>query len=134
MDEIEHHVKASSFADPRDVLAFRKCKAKGLSDKICFRVGDNGIGCWGDDTSQGSGPSCALPPEKMIERWGSTTAAKHRPVHVSADGKAVVCVLKDVMPHEANIRNGAGIDLNPDACAALGLTPPVMTAAAWKWA
>src|SRR5688572_27886450 len=43
--------KASSFADPKDVAAFKRCKAQGKTDQQCFRVGDNGIGLWGDDTT-----------------------------------------------------------------------------------
>jgi hypothetical protein len=39
-----HHVVASSFADPADIRAFKKCKATGKTDQQCFKVGDNGIG------------------------------------------------------------------------------------------
>jgi len=38
------------------------------------------------------------------------------------------------MPEKTNITNGAGIDLNPDACAALHLQPPVLTRVTWQWA
>lgn len=129
-----HHVKASSFADPADVRAFRKCKDKGKSDQECFKVGDNGIGCWGDSTAEGSGPSCALPPEDMEEKWGSVNGAKHKMVEVTGNGKTVVCRLKDRMPRRANIKNKAGIDLNPDAVRVIGLEPPIMIDATWKWA
>lgn len=128
-----HHGKASSFADPADVEAFRICKLNGGSDRDCFKVGDNGVGYWGDDTSEGSGPSCALPPEDMEEKWGSVSAAKHKLVAVAVHGKTVACTLKDRMPHRDNITNRAIIDLNPDACKLLGLTPPVMVDVAWKW-
>lgn len=130
---IEHHVKASSFADPADIRAFKKCKDRGRSDQECFKVGDNGIGCWGDSTAEGTGPSCALPPEDMIEKWGSVKAARRKLVNVSGNGKMVTCVLKDRMPRRANIRNGAGIDLNSDAVRALGLEPPIMIRAIWTW-
>ena len=124
---------ASSFADPSDVAAFQSCKAQGKSDQECFRVGDNGIGCWGDPTNEGSGPSCALPPDDMEAKWGSVAAAKHRPVVVHANGRTIVCVLKDRMPRKAHIKNGACIDLNPDAVRALGLQPPVMVPVEWSW-
>lgn len=130
----EHHVKASSFADPADVAAFRRCKRKGNSDKQCFKVGDNGIGYWGDATTEGSGASCALPPEDIIERWSSLAAGHLKPVFVSANGSTTTCLLKDTMPHRANIQNGAGIDLNPDALKSLGLKPPIMVPAVWRWA
>ena len=129
-----HKVKASSFADPADVRAFRRCKERGGTDDQCFKVGDNGQGVWDDDTSEGSGPSCALPPDDMIQKWGSIAAAKHKLVEVTHESKSVTCVLKDRMPWKKNIKNGAGIDLNPDAVRALGLEPPIMVSAVWRWA
>ena len=127
---MKHVVQASSFADPADVAAFRRCKARGMSDIEAFRYGDNGVGKWGDDTTEGSGPSCALPPEDGRPLEDKAHLAK---VRVFANGRSVVCLLKDTMPARANIKNGCGIDLNPDACAALGLHPPVKCAASWEW-
>ena len=133
MEQTKHVGKASSFADPADVAAFKRCKAQGHSDNYCFGKGDNGLGCWGDKTSEDSGPACALPPEDMEERWGSVAKAKHALVDVTANDKTVTCVLKDRMMHKANITNGAIIDLNPDAVRALGLEPPIMVHASWQW-
>lgn len=127
----KNHVRASSFADPADVRRFNRCKARGGSDHECFQVGDNAIGCYGDDTSEGSGPSCALPPEVMEANWGGTLAAKHKPIIVAHSGKQVTCLIKDRMPHVAAITNGARIDLNPDAGRALGLEPPFMVDVIW---
>lgn len=126
-----HSVKASSFADPEDVRRFRVCKASGKSDQECFRVGDNGVGCWGDDTTVDR-PMCALPREDW-EPLGNQ-AARGKKVIVSANGLTIVCELRDTMPRRANIENGAGIDLNPAACKALGLRPPIMLPATWRWA
>lgn len=138
-----HKVKASSFADPADIRAFRHCKEQGKTDDQCFKVGDNGIGCWGDDVSEGHGPACALPPDDMIQKWGSIAAAKHKlvevtvfpPMGIKPEGKygTITCVLRDRMPWKKNIKNGAGIDLNPDAVRALGLEPPIMVSATWRW-
>lgn len=125
-----HNVKASSFADPTDVAAFRRCKAQGKSDQECFAVGDNGIGKWGDDTTANV-PMCALPPDDWLS-FGA--AARGKKVLVIANGKEVVCELRDTMPSRANIKNGAGIDLNPAAVKALGLTPPILVNATWQWA
>ncbi len=125
-----YSVTASSFADPADVTAFRKCKAEGNSDLTCFARGDNGVGKWGDDCTEGSGPSCALPPED----WAHLDNPRGALVAVQANGRQVLCHLKDTLPHKANIHNGAGIDLNPDACAALGFTPPIMEPVRWGWA
>jgi hypothetical protein len=116
---------ATSFADPADVEAFKRCKAKGKSDHECFAVGDNGIGSWGDPTVAGSGPCCALP-ESAWKPFGS-----------SARGKHVIVQVKDKTA-EVELRDTSGsrdvVDLNPDACALLGLTPPVKEPARWKWA
>ena len=134
-----HSVLASNFADPADYRAFLTCKALGKSDEECFQIGDNCIGLWGDPTGEGTGPKCALPPEDWREHWGSGDAARHAKVLVTrsqSDGSTlrVVCLLDDTMPEKTNITNGAGIDLNPDACAALHLQPPVLTRVTWKWA
>jgi hypothetical protein len=125
--------KASSFADPADVAAFRRCKAKGNSDSYCFKFGDNGIGVWSDDTSQGSGPSCALPPDDMITQWGSIANARHKKVRVWVNGHSIVCVLKDRLPWKKFIKHGVAIDLNPDACHAVGLNPPILVDVTWAW-
>lgn len=133
--ESEHDTYASSFADPADVEAFNNCKEKGNSDSYCFQFGDNGIGCWGQSTVEGTGPCCALPPEYMTERWGSKSAAKNKKVKVrrKANGAVVVCVLKDQMPSVSNLANKARIDLNPDACAELGIEIPAMEPVVWHW-
>jgi len=125
---MKHKATATSFADPADILAFKKCKAQGMSDKEAFQHGDNGIGCWGDSTVEGTGPSCALSPEAMTNKWGSIKAAKHKKVTVWAISRVAECVLKDRLPH-----NSTRIDLNPDACAKLGLVPPVKVSAEWEW-
>lgn len=124
-----HQVIATSFADPADIAAFRRCKAKGYSDKYCFRFGDNGIGCWGDNTTEDR-PMCALPRDDW-EEFGDS--ARGRLVLVTVGKESVVCELRDTMPRKRNITNGAGIDLNPRACKALGLDPPVRTEATWRW-
>lgn len=128
-----HSVIASVFADAADLEAFRKCKAQGKSDEECFAIGDNGIGLWGESTAPGTGPSVALSPEDMEEGWGSVNAAKSKKVDVTYKTTTVTCVLKDRMPHRANIRNGAGIDLNEDARQMLGIPKGAMVRVTWKW-
>ena len=127
-----HHVKASSFADPDDVAAFKKCKAQGKTDEQCFKVGDNGIGFAGDDCT-GPTPMCALPQEDWKERWGTKANARLKPVVVTANGKPVVCLLGATMPKRATTPNGAGIDLSPAAVKAIGKKPPLMIDATWIW-
>lgn len=127
------NVMASTFADPADVAAFRRCKAKGNSDMTCFAVGDNGVGAWGDNTADGP-PMCALPPEDLVEKWGSVIGGKHRDVVVLHDGKEYRCIVGDLMPHRRNIKNGCGLDMNPSLCKLIGHTPPATVPIAWKWA
>lgn len=120
---------ASSFADKADVHAFAKCRQRGLSERYCFREGDNGIGKWGADTTADR-PMCALP----YEDWEHLEHPAGTLVLVTANGKTILAELQDTMPHRASITNGAVIDLNPAAVQALGLTPPIMAPAAWRWA
>ena len=124
-------VRASSFADPKDVEAFKRCKAKGLSDQQCFRVGDNGIGAWGHTTAQERAPMVALPREI----WKNAKKRGGAKVLVRYKDRECVAILGDTMPALANIRNGAGIDLNPACAKALGLKPPFLVAGVrWRWA
>lgn len=133
--------KASSFADPKDVSAYRKWfaifKDEGMSDEEAmghaFAKGDNGVGCWGDDTTEGSGPSCAIPPEYMRAKFGGTFKARLEEVAVTIAGETHNVPIKDVMPHIRNITNGARIDLNPDAGKLFNLTPPFLVNATWEW-
>ena len=125
---------ASSFADLADVRAFKRAKAKGMTDQEAFRYGDNGIGCFGDDVTTLKIPYVAVPPDDMVERWGSVKASKHKPVLVTINGVTHRCIVGDRMPWRKNIRNKAVIDLAPGAQAAFGLKPPFMVPASWVWA
>ncbi len=120
---------ASSFADPADIEAFKRCKQRGLSDMACFKEGDNGIGLWGDDTTVDR-PMCALPRED----WAHLIRPEGTLVDVVINNKVVQCELRDTMPAKRHIRNGAVIDLNPAAIRAFGLRPPVMIPCRWSWA
>lgn len=124
-----HTVKASSFADPADVAAFKKCKALGNSDSFCFARGDNGIGAWGHNTAQEETPMCALPRE-IWQRAGKSGGAG---VEVRFNGVTVVGILGDTMPSLANIKNGCGIDLNPGFGKEWELKPPFMVTVQWRW-
>jgi len=129
MPKQKHEVIATSFADPADIAAFKKCKAQGGTDKECFKVGDNGVGLWGDSTEEGTGPCCALPPED----WQHLTNPARTKVLVEFNGLSIICELRDTMPHKANITNGAGIDLNPDAVKSIGLKPPIKARVIWSF-
>jgi hypothetical protein len=128
-------VTASSFADPKDVAAYKKAIAEGKSEKDALKVGDNGIGMWGDNTARDDVPMCALPPEDWKAKWGSGQNARGKKVAVTYKGKTVTGELRDTMPKKQNITNGAGIDLNPGFAKAFGVTPPFMLKnVQWEWA
>jgi hypothetical protein len=132
-DEEVHIVTASSFADPADVAAFKKCLKSGKTEKQCFAVGDNGIGLWGDDTTVDK-PICALPREDWLAKWKKSSVARGKKIELSFKDKKVICELRDTMPPKAKITNGAGIDLNPGAAKALGLKPPFLQPnVGWRW-
>lgn len=128
------NVIASDFASLKDLAAYKAAKKKGVSDKEAFKVGDNGLGCWGALTAQELVPMCALPPDDMIAKFGSVAKARNARVKVTIKDKTVLCTLADRMPWKKNIRNGCGIDLNPAALKALGLKSPVKVPAVWQWA
>lgn len=136
--EAHYNVWASSFADPEDVRKYYECLKRGGSVNDAKKVGDNGEGCWGDSTQEGSGASVALPPEIIEARWGSVDHGRLKRLMIirkDEGAKHFKCEakVKDRMPHIHNITNNARIDLNPDACAALGLKQPVMDPVTWWW-
>jgi hypothetical protein len=121
--------EASSFADPADVRAFKRCKAEGKTDQQCFKVGDNGIGQFGKITAQDHTPMVAIHKDDMIARWGSVIAAAHRPVTVTIGGKTIQATVED------RLGVAGRIDLNPACAKQLGLTPPFLIKnCVWNWA
>jgi hypothetical protein len=134
MSIVWHTVVGSAFATLSDLAAFKRAKAAGKSDQEAFKVGDNGIGCWGDATAQTQTPMVALPPETMIARWGSVAAAKHKGVLVRRGNVQVSAILADRMPHIKNITNGARIDLNPAVLTAFKLGENTLATVQWAWA
>lgn len=121
--------EASSFADPADVVAFKKCKAQGKTDLACFKVGDNGIGQFGKITAQDHTPMVALHKDDMIARWGSVHGASHRPVTVTIGGKTIQATVED------RLGVAGRIDLNPACAKQLGLNPPFLVKnCVWNWA
>ena len=127
-------VTASSFADPGDLAAYKKAIAEGKSEAEALKVGDNGIGKWGDDTTSENQPMCALPPEDWQAKWGAGNAARGKKIAVTYQGQKVIGELRDTMPSKAKITNGAGIDLNPGFAKAFGVHQPFMLKnVLWDW-
>jgi hypothetical protein len=96
-DEEVHVVTASSFADPADVVAFKRCLKSGKTEKQCLAVGDNGIGLWGDDTTVAK-PICALPPDDWLTKWKKGSIARGKKIELSLNDNKVICELRDTMP------------------------------------
>lgn len=127
-------MNASSFADAQDVTAYKNAIAQGKTEAEARKIGDNGIGKWGDSTARDDVPMCALPPEDWVLKWGAGITARGKKVAVTFKGKTVIGELRDTMPHKANIKNGAGIDLNPGFAKAFGVRPPFMLSGVkWEW-
>lgn len=130
--EIEHQVIASDFADPADLAEYKRAKAEGKSEQEALAVGDNCVGRWGDFTGDPDGvPMCALPPEEW-EQFGSS--ARGKKLSVTHKSVTVIGELRDTMPKLEDIKNGAGIDLNPAFLKQFGLNSPIMEPVTWKWA
>ena len=111
--------RATSFANSADLLAFNRAKRDGKTTEEALEVGDNGVGAWGHSTVAGTGPCVALAPTVAGFRPLRMVRVFHGEKHVDAD-------VRDIAPRGV-------IDLNPDACEELGLTPPVSTLVDWTW-
>jgi len=118
---------ASTFADPKDVAAFHKCKANGHSDDYCYGKGDNGVGAWGADTTSTTKAMVAVHQQDAFARWGSWAGAAHRRVRVTINGNSVLATVEDKLGTKGRI------DLNPGALAKLGLQPGNLWPCQWEW-
>jgi hypothetical protein len=125
---------ASSFADPEDVARYHRARETGLTFEQSLRVGDNGVGKWGDITAQTHTPMVALAPSVLRSRWGSLKQAHRKPVNVTLGQRTVRAIVADIMPERHSGITKAGIDLNPAASKALALKPPHMVTVTWSWA
>ena len=111
--------RATSFADVADLLAFNRARRSGHTEDEALEVGDNGCGVSGLSTVKGTGPCVALSRNTQGFRL-------YRTVRVFYGERFVDCDVRDVSPRGV-------IDLNPDACSELGLTPPVDVMVDWIW-
>ena len=117
---------ASVFANPRDIARYRMAKAQGASEEEALKVGDNGKGAWGDDTTSHNIPMVALPAD--------TPGLSHgRLVEVQGPAGKVIAKVADKMPATPNLQGKANIDLNPAAASLVGHGGGVMPVK-WKWA
>nr|WP_199043503.1 hypothetical protein [Dyella sp. ASV24] len=58
-----------------------------------------------------------------MEKWGSSESAHGKKVSVTYGLCTAIGELQDTLPPTGEIRNGAGIDLNPGFCNALRIAP-----------
>jgi len=124
---------ATSFADPADILAYEGAKAEGKTEEEALAVGDNGIGCWGDNTKEGSGARSSLPAHITIARWGSMWNGRGRLIRVFYGGTFVDTILSDEGPGPKEEAEGHGLDLNFDAWKAFGISVPAERQVQWDW-
>ena len=120
---------ASTFADPDDLAAFKRCKALGKTDHECFQIGDNGLGYWSDDTTTEDVAMAAFAQSTLKDRFGDDwkTKARHAKVRVTYKDRVCDCILGDCGAPEGRI------DLNPGACKKLGIQPGDLVSASWEW-
>ena len=112
-------MKATSFADESDLLAYNRAIKSGSTPQHALELGDNGVGAWGQSTVRGTGPCCALSPK--TKGFG-----RGRIVRVFYGDRFVDCDIRDIGPENV-------IDLNPDAVEALGLRPPLAVLVDWTF-
>lgn len=104
----------STFATPAD---------QALSAKTGGKQGDSGTGAWGNYTGQGSGPQVSFPESTLKSWFGDDWKKKAygQPVNIYANGKKVQATIGDMGPAKWT---KAGMDMNPDAAAAVGISDP----------
>lgn len=101
------------FAYPDDIAAYQRAKEAGASEQEALQVGDNGVGRWGDNTTDPNVPMVALPPSDIVKHWGSVDAGRGKAVQVyGPNGQTVIAKVADIGPH-------GKLDLNPGATRAL---------------
>lgn len=122
-----HHATATSFADQKDVEAYRHALAQGKTELEALAVGDNGVGCWGDVTAQEHTAYAALHRDDLVDRWGSVDAARHKGIKVQLRGRQIRAVIGD----RCGVRGR--VDLNPACLVQLGVKPGLKEAVAWYW-
>ncbi len=98
---------ATTFADPEDIRRYQEAIASGMSPNEALKVGDNGKGAWGDDTTSLTDPIIALPADYP-------GAYHNRLVAVKGPKGYVVARVGDTGAPKGRI------DLNPAAAQAVG--------------
>jgi hypothetical protein len=105
---------ASIFADQGDRYRYEMAKRNGASEQEALKVGDNGVGKWGDVTSTYKIPMVALPSDTPGLAHGRIVELQR------GNGPIVRAMVGDVMPRSDRLLGKANIDLNPAAALGVG--------------
>lgn len=117
---------ASVFANRADLWRYQMAKLNGSTEEDALKVGDNGVGHWGDVTATYKTPMVALPSDTPgLERG--------RQVRVTGPNGSTVAIVGDQMPRSDKLQGRADIDLNPAAAMAVG-HPGGVVPVTWQWA
>ena len=114
-------VGASVFANQADLADYRRNHS--------FATGDNGVGAWGDDTTSQTIPMVALPRDTITDDDHGREV-----LIMGTNGKTFRAKVADKLPATYNIKNGAGIDLNPAAARLAGHPGDGISPVRWKFA
>lgn len=106
--------QASTFADPKDIAAYKAAKARGLSEEDALKVGDNGVGSsrlGGIDTTKTVG--VAIPPDVLEAQLGKDPAAWRKArVRVTIGDQTFLVPIVDEGPGSGPVSRGVGTDLS----------------------
>ena len=134
---------ATSYGDALDMQMYRQALISFLklgytqaqAEAKARAVGDPGLGWMDNDLSDLKTPWVALPYEDWQAKFKTKSKAHKAKVRVTCNGVTFIGILGDTMPHKANIKNGAVIDLAPGAQKLIKRLPPFKIAnTTWEWA
>lgn len=116
-------------ADPQDLHRYMTSRINGASHEEALKVGDHGLGTWGDNLATYKIPMVELPSDTPGIEPG-------RLVKVNGPDGSVIAKLAGVMPPTDQLKqNGTdvGIHVNPAAAMAVGHSGGVVPLK-WEWA
>jgi hypothetical protein len=107
----EQSAVAAITADPQDLHRYQSARMNGVSHEDALKVGDNGLGTWGDNLASATNPMVELPE-------GTPGADQGRLVRVSGPSGSVIAKVAGLIPQSDG--HNVSIHLNPAAARATG--------------